>query len=186
MILGKGRQRRERAMALLECVGMSHRAKNKLMELSGGEQQRVAIAIGLANNPQLLLADEPTGSVDTENTYKLMEVFRKVNKEEGVTVLIVTHDMTLSRMVDRVVNIRDGKTSSEFIAKEDYLNKVKEVIEGEMIDMLDTHQEMIVMDRYGRLQLPKTIMNELMLTYKDKLKVSIENGKIMVEKGEKQ
>lgn len=185
MLLGKQKEKRERALALLESVGMTHRAKSRLTELSGGEQQRVAIAIGLANKPKLLLADEPTGSVDTENTYKIMEVFQKINKEEDVTVLIVTHDMTLSRMVDRVVNIRDGKTSSEFIAKEDYLSKVKEVIEGESIDMSDTHQEMIVLDRFGRMQLPKSIMSELMLTHKDKLLVGIEEGRIIIEKGER-
>lgn len=185
MLLSKEKQRKERAMALLESVEMSHRANSKLVELSGGEQQRVAIALGLANKPKLLLADEPTGSVDSENTYRIMEVFRRINREEGVTVLIVTHDMELSRMVDRVVNIRDGKTSSEFIAKEDYMSMISSVIASEQINMLDTHQEMIVMDRFGRLQLPETIMQQMALSAKDKLSIGIEDGKIIIEKGER-
>ena len=101
-----GQAKRERARELLDMVGLSNRRKSKLSQLSGGEQQRVAIAIGLANNPKLLLADEPTGSVDTKTTRQIMEVFREFNRAYGVTVVIVTHDRQISRMVDRVVAIR--------------------------------------------------------------------------------
>ena len=85
--------------------------------MSGGEQQRVAIAIGLANEPTVLLADEPTGSLDTENTIRLLEVFDTVRNELGVTVVIVTHDTSMARALDRYVQIRDGKTSTESVRR---------------------------------------------------------------------
>ena len=115
-ILLQGRRKRHRALDLLDAVGLSHRRKNKLNELSGGEQQRVAIAIALANQPRLLLADEPTGSVDTKMANQILDLFRELNRSFGLTVVIVTHDPLLAKKVDRVVAIRDGKTSSEISA----------------------------------------------------------------------
>ena len=112
-ILLQGRRKAYRALELLEAVGLSHRRNNKLNELSGGEQQRVAIAIALANQPRLLLADEPTGSVDTKMANQILDLFRELNRSFGLTVVIVTHDPLLAKKVDRVVAIRDGKTSSE-------------------------------------------------------------------------
>ncbi|UUZ86896.1 ABC transporter ATP-binding protein [Paenibacillus sp. P26] len=91
-ILLKGRRRRERALELLEAVGLSHRRGNKLNQLSGGEQRRVAIAIALSNQPKLLLADEPTGSVDTRMANQILDLFRELNRSLGLTVVIVTHD----------------------------------------------------------------------------------------------
>ena len=108
---------RERAGALLDLVGLSHRHKSKLTELSGGEQQRVAIAIALANNPRLLLADEPTGAVDSKTTNELLQLFRDLNEQLGLTIVIVTHDRLVSSFVNRAVMIRDGRTSSEFIRR---------------------------------------------------------------------
>ena len=179
MLLAKGKERRSRALALLESVGLAHRVNSKLQELSGGEQQRVAIALALANKPRVLLADEPTGSVDSLQTRKIMEVFRKINKEEDITVVIVTHDHELSQMVDRVINIRDGKVSSEFLAKQE--------IEGEETDFASissTHEEWIVVDKVGRLQLPKDILRELHVKKWDKLKVSMEQERIILQRGE--
>lgn len=181
MRLSKKKQRQERAMYLLESVGMAHRAKSKLGELSGGEQQRIAIALGLANQPKLLLADEPTGSVDSENTKRIMEVFRKVNKEEAVTVVIVTHDMELSSMVSRVINMRDGRTSSEFIAKEGYGEKA--LMNQKVTGIHETHEEWIVLDKVGRLQLPKKVIEELKLSRQDKLLLSVRENKIIIERG---
>lgn len=181
MRLSKKKQRQERAMYLLESVGMAHRAKSKLGELSGGEQQRIAIALGLANQPKLLLADEPTGSVDSENTKRIMEVFRKVNKEEAVTVVIVTHDMELSSMVSRVINMRDGRTSSEFIAKEGYGEKA--LMNQKVTEIHETHEEWIVLDKVGRLQLPKKVIEELKLSRQDKLLLSVRENKIIIERG---
>jgi ABC-type lipoprotein export system ATPase subunit len=112
MLLARRRRgRRQRALELLRQVGVDHRAGNRLTELSGGEQQRVAIAVALANEPPLLLADEPTGNVDSQTARHLLATFREVNRELGVTVVIVTHDRAVAQSVGRVVAIRDGRTS---------------------------------------------------------------------------
>ena len=118
MMISGGKQRKERALELLDLVGMSHKKNNRLSQMSGGEQQRIAIAIALANNPKILLADEPTGSVDVKTGSYILDAFRKLNQEKGLTVVIVTHDRLLSKKVNRVVAIRDGKTSSEMIVKQ--------------------------------------------------------------------
>ena len=85
--------------------------------MSGGEQQRVAIAIALANDPRLLLADEPTGSVDTKTSNMILDIFKELNKDEKITIVIVTHDLKLADHIDRVVATRDGRTSSEIVMK---------------------------------------------------------------------
>src|SRR5690606_33145658 len=141
-ILLQGRRRRQRALDLLEAVGLSHRRNNRLNQLSGGEQQRVAIAIALANHPKILLADEPTGSVDTKTADQIMDLFRTLNREMGITIVIVTHDPRLARMVDRVVAIRDGKTSSEILRRKSYADELAE-LEAEQRG--DTHVEYAVM-----------------------------------------
>ncbi len=112
--------KKERALELLDMVGMSHRKNSKLAQLSGGEQQRIAIAIALANKPKLLLADEPTGSVDRKTANYIFDLFKRLNTEYGQTIIKVTHDVELSKKVNRVVTIRDGKISSERILKESY------------------------------------------------------------------
>src|SRR5690625_7318675 len=109
-MLIKGKHKRERAKELLEMVEMGDKFNSKLGTLSGGEQQRVAIAISLANDPLLLLADEPTGSVDSKTGDQLLNVFREINRTLNTTIVIVTHDTQLTEKVDRVVSIRDGKT----------------------------------------------------------------------------
>ncbi len=119
-MLLKGRYKRERAKELLELVGVGHRLHSKLNMLSGGEQQRVAIAIALANEPSLLLADEPTGSVDTKTADIILDVFRELNQILNVTIVIVTHDTQLTKKMDRVVAIRDGKTSTEILRRSFY------------------------------------------------------------------
>lgn len=118
-------QKKQKAMELLELVGMSHKKNNRMNMLSGGEQQRVAIAIALANSPKLLLADEPTGSVDFKTADFIFGVFSELNKN-GQTILIVTHDMALSKKVRRVIAIRDGKISSERVLKEAYADRLRE------------------------------------------------------------
>src|SRR5579864_6531240 len=97
MFLAGTRDRRRRASELLDMVGLSHRIHSRLGELSGGEQQRVAIAIGMANLPRLLLADEPTGNVDSATAGTIFQAFRTLNQSYGVTVMIVTHDRRISR-----------------------------------------------------------------------------------------
>lgn len=114
-MLLNGRLDRSRALELLQMVDISNRRNNKADQLSGGEQQRVAIAIALANNPQILLADEPTGSVDYKITNQIMEVFRSVNSTLGTTIIIVTHDSQLAEKTDRVFHMADGRMCSDTI-----------------------------------------------------------------------
>ena len=157
MMFGTIKQQKERAAELLEMVGMSHRAKNKLSMLSGGEQQRVAIAIALANNPKLLLADEPTGSVDMKTSDYILDLFRKLNEQLGLTIVIVTHDRHLAKKVNRVVAIRDGKTSSEMILRPNYRERLDGI--GSLEDAEDSVQEeFAVLDRAGRLQIPSQML----------------------------
>src|SRR5690606_38358492 len=118
-MMAAGRVDTTYAKQLVEWVGLSHRSGSRMVQLSGGEQQRTAIAISLANRPSLRRADEPTGSVDVATADVIMDIFRKLNEETGVTIVIGTHDMALAGKVDRVVAIRDGMTSSELIRSEE-------------------------------------------------------------------
>jgi ABC-type lipoprotein export system ATPase subunit len=172
-----GKLNRIYAKELLERVGLAHRMHSKLHQLSGGEQQRVAIAISLANRPALLLADEPTGSVDSETAERIMDIFRALNKEFGVTIVIVTHDLSLAHMVNRVVAIRDGQTSSEMIRREvDEPNSFKR--ENELQASQDRHEEYIVLDRAGRLQVPKAYLDALQIS--GKASMEFDGEKIMI------
>lgn len=172
-----------RANELLDLVGLNHRRKHKLNQLSGGEQQRVAIAIALANKPKLLLADEPTGSVDTKTTNHILDVFRESSKAYKVTVVIVTHDSQLSRKVDRVVAIRDGRVSSEFIRKKTYAEEMAELekhIPSNGEGNEDAHVEYAVLDKAGRLQIPNDYLDMLGLKGRNKVKVELENKRIVL------
>jgi putative ABC transport system ATP-binding protein len=105
-------QRRERATAILAQLGLERRADHRPPELSGGEQQRVAIARALANRPRLLLADEPTGNLDSRTGGEIMGLLRRLVRDEGLTLLLVTHDMGVARYADRIVHLRDGEVQS--------------------------------------------------------------------------
>jgi len=180
MILTGKKNRRNRALQLLDLVGLLNRRNSKLSQLSGGEQQRVAIAIALANDPKLLLADEPTGSVDSRTASAILDVFRELNKALGVTVVIVTHDRQISRKVDRVVAIRDGRTSSEFIRKRSYAEELAALGDKVFSDQSDTHDELVVLDRAGRLQIPAEYMQALGLKGRNKVKVELEGDRVVV------
>jgi len=180
MLFAKSEEKKQRATELLELVGLSHRRNNRLNQLSGGEQQRIAIAIALANNPKLLLADEPTGSVDRNTSDYILDVFRELNEQLGVTVVIVTHDKGLAKKVNRVVSIRDGKTSSERIMKSDYLDKLGDV-NFNWNGVADTQEEYAVLDRAGRLQIPRELLDKLGIEG-NKVKLEYKNGVIMIEK----
>lgn len=177
MIYAGRRKRRERAEMLLEVVGLKHRMKNKVDQLSGGEQQRVAIAIAMANEPALLLADEPTGAVDTKTADLIFDIFRELNRTLNQTIVIVTHDFRMAHKVDRVVNIRDGKTSSEIIRSISYADELKHLHEQNAI-----HTEWISLDRAGRLQLPQEYVDKLKIEIPGKLIARCEGDRIILTK----
>jgi len=142
-----GRSSRKRAMELLELVGLSERMDHRIDELSGGEQQRIAISIALANNPSLLLADEPTGELDTATAQTIYDLLRDLNKRFGLTMVIVSHDPGIAKHVDKVVAVRDGKLASETV-------RVQRSDGGEH------HVGLAVLDSAGRVQLPREYLDE--------------------------
>lgn len=181
MQLTKTSKPHDKAMELLELVGMTHKKDSRLSQMSGGEQQRIAIAIALANSPKLLLADEPTGSVDRKTADYIFDVFKKLNSEWGQTIIIVTHDVELSKKVNRVVAIRDGKISSERILKSQYQGDFKA---GEVNWMEeDTQEEYVILDRAGRMQVPKHMLDSLNLS-DNKIKVTMGESEITLSKPE--
>lgn len=148
-----GKQRRSWANELIDAVGLSHRRNHRLAQMSGGEQQRVAIAVALANRPAILLGDEPTGELDSATAETVFEIFHNLNKLFGLTVIIVSHDPQIARFVDRVVAIRDGKTSSEIRKSEQ--NGQQTDANGEQLE--HKFEELVVLDSAGRMQVPKEI-----------------------------
>lgn len=107
------KQRHERAMELLELVGMADRAEHKPNELSGGQNQRVAIARALSNNPSLLLADEPTGALDSKTGHIVMDIFHKLHEEQNKTIVLITHSPELAKETGRIITLSDGSIISE-------------------------------------------------------------------------
>jgi putative ABC transport system ATP-binding protein len=113
----KGKARIERARAALETVGLAERMRHKSNQLSGGEQQRVAIARALVNNPSILLADEPTGNLDTHTGAEIVGLFQRLNREKGLTILYVTHDPFIARHTRRIVRLEDGKIVGDMVVE---------------------------------------------------------------------
>jgi putative ABC transport system ATP-binding protein len=172
MILeGKTRgQARRRSEYLLEQVDLIDKRRNRPDQLSGGEQQRVAIAVALANDPPMLLADEPTGELDSHTAEQVFRVFRKLNEALGVTLVVVTHDVTISQRVDRVVSMRDGRTSSELIRRAAFSRGEGEVVE-----------EFAVVDRSGRLQIPREHMEALKIGERARIQISDDHVEVRPE-----
>lgn len=170
-------KKEQRALELLELVGMSHRKHSKLRQLSGGEQQRIAIAIALANNPKILLADEPTGSVDVKTGTYILDMFRDINRNTGLTIVIVTHDPSMARKVDRVVSIRDGKISSERLLKQSYRERMESL--AATMDTEATQDEYTILDRAGRLQIPRELLAQMNLSG-NKVHIEAKDGGIFI------
>lgn len=181
MLFQSGKKKKQRALELLDLVGLSHKKHSRLTQLSGGEQQRIAVAIALANNPRLLLADEPTGSVDAKTGAYILDVFRKINQEMNVTTVIVTHDTLLTKKVNRVVAIRDGKISSERIMKQSYLNRLQDI--NSFTQTEEVQDEYAVLDRAGRLQIPREMLEKLQVSG-NRLKIGLDDQRIIIEKPE--
>ncbi|MBO5426136.1 MAG: ATP-binding cassette domain-containing protein [Lachnospiraceae bacterium] len=171
------KEKRSKALELLEMVGMSHKKDSYPTKMSGGEQQRIAIAVAIANEPDILLADEPTGAVDTKTSNRIQDLFRKLNKELGITIIIVTHDMKLAAKVDRVVMISDGKISTEKIMKQEYREKIDSLTDAELVE--DAHEEFSVLDKAGRVQLSDEMLESAGIDT-NKVKVTVEDGKVII------
>ncbi len=163
------KKRKQRAGEMLEAVGLANRMQHKPERLSGGEQQRVAIAVALAHNPPLLLADEPTGELDSQSSSSILDVFNSLNETYGVTIVIVTHDVSITKKVQRVVTIRDGRTSLESIRGLKSL-KAEESIEA--------YDEFVVLDGAGRLQIPREYVEKLNL--KGRVRVLLDGDHISI------
>ena len=156
------------AQELLDAVGLADRRRHRLAQLSGGQQQRVAIALSLANDPQLLLADEPTGEVDSATAHMIWETFRHLNARYGLTTIIVTHDPKIAQEVDRVVSIRDGKTSTETVRQSPGTpaplrpaTSLATVRTGERPPPREGEfEEYVVLDTAGRLQVPRDYLEQ--------------------------
>jgi len=168
-----GRSVNSQAKALLDVVGLTDRMHHKLSELSGGEQQRVAIAVALANNPKLLLADEPTGELDSTTALTIYELFNHLNREFGLTTLIVSHDPGIARHVHRVVAIRDGKLASETVRSKSS-NDASEAggQMGDESEREDVFEELTVLDSAGRLQIPKEFLEQFGITGRARLELT--------------
>jgi len=176
------RHRRKWAEELLNSIGMYPRRHHKLDQLSGGEQQRVAIAVALANRPVILLGDEPTGEVDSVTAQIIMETFRNLNEVYDFTTIIVTHDPRIASQVDRVVAIRDGKTSTETIRQVRELEHAmtggssQDKENGKLhLKQEVTYQEYVVLDSAGRLQVPKEWLEELGIGRRARLELANDN-----------
>ncbi|MFK0254004.1 ABC transporter ATP-binding protein [Streptomyces sp. NPDC090445] len=149
---GGARRRTARVAELLDALGIGDLAGRRPAELSGGQQQRVAIAVAMANDPAVLLADEPTGELDSETGAAVFEALRTVNRELGGTVVVVTHDPLVAGEVRRTVAIRDGRTSSEVLRR-----TVTDEHGAESV----SEREYVMLDRTGRVQLPRKFLEAL-------------------------
>lgn len=165
MLGGVGSAKRSRrASELLELVGLAGMAKKKPDQLSGGEQQRAAIAVSLANEPKLLLADEPTGELDSVTASEILSLLRTFNREFGLTIILVTHDVALAANVDRTIAIRDGRTSTETVRRDATSSVAHEHASASSAIIglpSETHHESVIIDRVGRLQLPKEAIENI-------------------------
>ncbi|MGY4643539.1 ABC transporter ATP-binding protein [Cellulomonas sp. URHB0016] len=163
------RAREKRAAELLDVLGVGYCADRRPAQMSGGEQQRVAIAVALANSPEVLFADEPTGELDSATSHDVLEGLRTVNRELGTTVVVVTHDSGVSEHVQRTVAIRDGRTSSEVLRRTHTAEDGTESVVAE---------EYAVLDRAGRVQLPREYRQTLDLV--GKVRLALESSHISV------
>lgn len=161
--------RRERSADLLELMGVTYCADRRPAELSGGEQQRVAVAVAVANEPEVVLADEPTGELDTSTSQEVFDALRRANRDLGVTVVVVTHDPLVAEHVDRTVGIRDGRTASEVLRRTEVTETGHERVIAE---------EYAVLDRVGRLQLPRDFTETLAM--RNRVRLALEPDHIGV------
>lgn len=178
-------ERKSWTRELLEAVGLWDRREHGLQQLSGGEQQRTAIGVGLANKPVLLLADEPTGEVDTTTAETIMETLRFLNREYGLTIVTVTHDVRVSDQVDRVVTIRDGMTSSERVRRLHHDEDVQVAADADAPAVEEpqvSYHEYVVLDYAGRLQVPREFLDAMGIS--DRAEIDLTEEGILIKPAE--
>ncbi|MFD0819869.1 ATP-binding cassette domain-containing protein [Micromonospora zhanjiangensis] len=169
----RGRLARDRARELLDLVGVGYCADRRPAQLSGGEQQRCAVAVAVANDPEVLIADEPTGELDESTAAEVFGALRTINAELGVTVVVVTHDHAVADQVRRTVAIRDGRTASE----------VRRTARTASDGSTETvSEEYAVLDRSGRMQLPAAFVDALSL--RDRVRLNLEPDHVEVRPGQ--
>ncbi|WP_432957568.1 ABC transporter ATP-binding protein [Micromonospora haikouensis] len=168
------RARRERARELLDLVGVGHCADRRPAQLSGGEQQRCAVAVAVANDPEVLFADEPTGELDEATGAEVFAALRQINAELGVTVVVVTHDHAVATQVRRTVAIRDGRTASE-------VRRTARIGADGSTELVS--EEYAVLDRAGRMQLPESFVDALAL--RDRVRLTLEPDHVEVRPGDR-
>ena len=163
---------KERSEGLIEMVGLSHRSGHTPDMLSGGEQQRAAIAVSLANNPSLLLADEPTGELDDATAGEILDLLGRINEELGTTEVIVTHDPDIVTKVDRAIRISDGKTSSELRQGDGF----RRPSDGE--EEPAATEEYALVDGTGRIQIPEEFLKQVDIA--GRAKIQLIDGKVTI------
>ena len=159
-----GRKPRQYAIELLDQVCLGDRKDHRLEELSGGEQQRVAVGIALANRPRLLLADEPTGELDTATAKTIYDLFRDLNRKLGLTIIIVSHDPGIAQHVDRVVAVRDGKLASESV-------RINPAVGGLHAEHAHVFEELAILDSAGRLSIPREHLDKFHIRRRVRLEI---------------
>ncbi|UCH59173.1 MAG: ABC transporter ATP-binding protein [Anaerolineales bacterium] len=157
---------KSRARELLAILGLTERHNFMPTQLSGGEQQRLALGVALANNPPLLLVDEVTGQIDSAASEKIFKALRKINETFNTTIIMVTHDPQVAAKVDRIVSIRDGRTSTE-------IRRLRNWKDGSMEE-----EEWVILDQAGRLQLPQVYVDTLAM--RERVKVRLEDNHVSV------
>ncbi len=167
-----GRRRRATASQLLDIVGVGYCANRRPHQLSGGEQQRVAVAVAVANNPEVLFADEPTGELDEATAVEVFGALRTINAELGVTIVVVTHDQAVAGQVRRTVAIRDGRTAAE-------VRRTARTAADGSTELIT--EEYAVLDRAGRMQLPGPYVESLAM--RDRVKLTLEVDRVEVRPG---
>ena len=165
----RGRAARRRAAELLDLVGVGYCADRRPAQLSGGEQQRVAVAVAVANDPEVLFADEPTGELDEASAAEVFRALQTINAELGVTIVVVTHDAAVSEQVGRTISIRDGRTAAEV------RRFTRVAADGGQVRVAE---EYALLDRAGRMQLPRSYVESLEL--RDRVRLSLEPDHIQV------